>query len=357
VSAGVKRPKGYRGAKQNEQRRAARAPALEDEAVILTGVRSALLHYGGALERWTALAKKGATDEDVWAHIRRSLGEHGYSGGPGMPSVHHWGGTRPRIVVEEPERRGRRGARKARTVAGVELLRAARWLFEIPLPGERWDDCVCSAPPCVCGAAAVNKQRVEARARRARAPKPPTPERAVAAGGHIKKCLSTEWYTPESLLAPVRLVLTGDELAPIPLDPYSPPHNPTRAARFFTVREDGNTQPWDAPWFAQPPYGRALRPALAKIGAESLTFHAGARMPGIALLPCSRWEQGYMHDLLRRAVVVCYVRKRVKFVKASTGDAVGGTPMASMFLGFNVDPLAFAAAFRDVGLCLYTSEL
>lgn len=367
----VARPKNYRGARQNAAREHAKAPLLKDEAVILAGVREALLHYGGALERWTALAKKGATDDEVRDHIRRSLGEHGYSGGPGQPCVHHWGGARPRVVIEEPERRGRRAPRKVRTVQGAELLRAARWLFKIAAPGERWRSCVvCGDDIAIVGGKtelhkAPGKKswcrgsRLPAfsRARPAKRPKKtkPAPERAVAAGGHIKKCLSVDWWTPPELLERVRLVL-GD---PIPLDPFTAPSNPTGAARFYTLRENGLAQPWDAPWFANPPYGRALRPSLAKIVRESITRHAGCLdpLPGVALLPCSRWEQGYLHDVLRAASVVCFVRKRIKFVKASSGDRVGGTPMASMFLGFNVDVPTFMAALDDVGLCLRTSEI
>jgi hypothetical protein len=414
VSAGVKRPKGYRGAKQNAALYARNAEQIADEAFILSCVKHVLRDSRGEL---AALAKAGASNGEVRAAVGDALGIHGGTtgpAGPGGPHVSYWGGKAPRITVEDLNDavNGRKG--RARTLAGAELVRAVRWLFKIALPGKRWDedrDALEHGAPkptwgdhvfegggyeASCARCSLQRRFVQRRSLRRRdkgalvryleirwgdegrwsiwkkpsKPPPCTPaglgkpraeptgrEPAVPAGGYLKKCLGVEWYTPESLLAPVRLVLTGDELAPIPLDPFNAPHNPTGAARFFTKAEDGCARAWDAPWFVNPPYGRALRPALAKIGAESLTFHAGARMPGVALLPCSRWEQGYMHDLLRRAVAVCYVRKRVKFVKGETGDAVGGTPMASMFLGFNVDPLAFAAAFRDVGLCLYTSEL
>lgn len=91
--------------------------------------------------------------------------------------------------------------------------------------------------------------------------------------------------------------------------------------------------------FVNPPYGKALRPWLAKIVQEA---KGGTHM--IALLPCARFEQGYLHELLEQAQAVCWVRKRVAFIRAETGDAVGGNAYASMFLLFNGDADRFAEA-------------
>jgi hypothetical protein len=186
--------------------------------------------------------------------------------------------------------------------------------------------------------------------RRARAAKAAgvTPEPKARCGGILTTTLAIDWQTPPELLLPVRRVLGGT----IPLDVATAPNNPTGAARFFTGAPgaDGLIEPWDEPWFCNPPYGRALKTWLALM----VTAHSRR---GVALLPCSRWEQGYMHDLLRAADTWCLIRKRVAFIRAETGDRVGGNPYASFFLGFGIDPGEWGEAFGPVGLCLATREV
>ena len=72
----------------------------------------------------------------------------------------------------------------------------------------------------------------------------------------------------------------------------------------------------------------------------------------LALLPASRWETAYLHQLLALEGVVCFHRGRVKFVSSRDGAAVAGNPGANMILGLNVDRARFARAFGPLGLCL-----
>jgi site-specific DNA-methyltransferase (adenine-specific) len=176
----------------------------------------------------------------------------------------------------------------------------------------------------------------------------------LAAAGKLpdKAARDLDYQTPEFILEPVRAYFGGV----IPFDPATTPANPTKAASFCCPDDpsgygptgcDGLAAEWHhvGPTFVNPPYGREMRKWLAKIAAEA---KAGAEI--IALLPVNRTEQGYMHEVLARASCVCWIRKRVAFIRPSTGLPARGNPYASMLLGFNVNCPRFWDAFRWVGL-------
>ncbi len=172
-----------------------------------------------------------------------------------------------------------------------------------------------------------------------------TPERKAPTGTITgKPTLDTDWLTPPELLHHVRAYFGGT----IPFDPATSPDNPTQALAYCTG--DAGDNGLDVDWaqhagvFVNPPYGRALRAWLGKIDKE-----ARKGVPIVSLLPCARWEQHYLQQTLTAANAICFVRKRVKFVRASSGDRPSGNPYANMFVAFNVDMDAFVRAFSQVG--------
>lgn len=166
-----------------------------------------------------------------------------------------------------------------------------------------------------------------------------------------KQCESVEWYTPESILETVRNYFGG----PIPLDPASPEHNPTRATVHYTVTDDGLTQDWAGGGvFLNPPYGEVMKAWMAKLYAESLLD-----TPVLALLPCgARFSTGYWQDyvLSERLNAVCFLRGRVAFVDQA-GTPQKGNPYDSALYGWNVDTEKFKAAFSQLGRVLTISEV
>ena len=171
----------------------------------------------------------------------------------------------------------------------------------------------------------------------------PRPERKAPTGTIAGPTLDTTWQTPPELLAPVRAYFGGV----IPFDPATAEDNPTGAEAIASA--DGLDCVWSehAGTFVNPPYGRVLRDWLAKMVRE-----AGSGAVIISLLPCARWEQAYFQEALAAANVCCFIRKRVNFIRPSTGDRVAGNPYANMFLAFNVDPAKFARAFACAGVVL-----
>lgn len=186
----------------------------------------------------------------------------------------------------------------------------------------------------------------------------------VHAGGIIRTSLDNTWRTPEYILDAARAYFGGA----IPFDPATTNANPTAAMRYCALpappeeREpslfgepeqvgtlsgpDGLSIAWDAPTWVNPPYGEFLRAWLLKIVAE-----AARGTPIISLIPCSRWEQGYLTDVLAAANAVCFHRGRISFISSIDNVPVDGNPTASMLLGFNVDEGKFRKAFRDIGAC------
>lgn len=119
-------------------------------------------------------------------------------------------------------------------------------------------------------------------------------------GGHE---LQTH-LTPAYVLEPVRAALGGS----IDLDPCTTSTNPTGAAAFFTVADDGLDQPWEARTiYVNPPYGRAREPWVVRcIAAAS----AGARV--VLLIPAHTDTRAFQRAAASSTALVL-VKGRVKF--------------------------------------------
>jgi phage N-6-adenine-methyltransferase len=164
-----------------------------------------------------------------------------------------------------------------------------------------------------------------------------------------KQARDLDYQTPENILECVRAYFAG----PIPLDPATAANNPTQAIRYYTPNDDGLLWDW-LPFgvFVNPPYGSEMRNWLGKIAHEA---KSGTEI--LALLPVNRFEQGYLHDVLAFTNAICWIRKRVSFIRPSTGEKAKGNPYASMLLGLNCNRGRFSLAFSSLGYCWRTEEL
>lgn len=167
-------------------------------------------------------------------------------------------------------------------------------------------------------------------------------QRKAPAGTITGPCMDKRWQTPPELLVPPREYWGGR----IPFDAATSEDNPTNAKRFATEADNSLSIKWPSQVYINPPYGDDLFAFMGKIAWEAQLGNTV-----IALLPCSRWEQRYWQMSLIHAGAVCWIRKRVSFIRPSSGDRVDGNPYANMFLGFNVDLEKFASAFGRVGAC------
>jgi len=118
---------------------------------------------------------------------------------------------------------------------------------------------------------------------------------------------SDDYYTPKWLFDALKVEFDLDVACP----PEGPLHTP--AKRFYSMKHDGLTQPWEGRVWMNPPYSGP------KPWVERFIEHAN----GIALLPFakSKWHQ----DLWDSDASMVYVRV-ITFVKGDTN--LGQAPFA-----------------------------
>ena len=126
----------------------------------------------------------------------------------------------------------------------------------------------------------------------------------------------TDWETPPELFAVLQR-----EFGPFTLDPCAAKgqHTATEVkaagGRYFTLAEDGLSQPWSGVVYLNPPYGRELGKWTAKARYE-VCREGVERIVG--LLPVRSDTRWWHRDVEGRAYVRL-LKGRVRFVGGSTG--------------------------------------
>ena len=129
---------------------------------------------------------------------------------------------------------------------------------------------------------------------------------------------SKEWYTPPKIFEALG--------ARFDLDPASPgadkvPWIP--AVRHCTIADDGLRQDWGgARVWLNPPYGADT--------AEWMRKFIRSDCSGLMLV-FSRTDTAWFHELAVHATAMCFVRKRIQFVRGD-GYVGGGSGAASLLL-------------------------
>lgn len=158
-----------------------------------------------------------------------------------------------------------------------------------------------------------------------------------------KQSVDRDFQTPPVIKAAVQVYFGGA----IPLDPFTVESNPMGALDWcYPGGADGFQVPWHAIGgvYVNPPFGRE---EIEKIGLEA---SLGCEI--LALLPQNRSETSYWQRCVaERAPVVCWIRKRVAFLRSSTGLPANSNPYASAIWGFNVDVDRFVRALSCLGAC------
>ena len=133
--------------------------------------------------------------------------------------------------------------------------------------------------------------------------------------------------TPSYVLDPVRQALGSIEL-----DPCTLPDNPVGAERFYTVDDDGLTQPWDARTiFVNPPYGKAREPWVERCIEAAVL---GAKV--VLLIPAHTDTRIFQRAVTTGADVV-FIRGRVKFGTLRPNRRQEAASHPSALIGWNVD--------------------
>lgn len=147
-----------------------------------------------------------------------------------------------------------------------------------------------------------------------------------------------DWNTPTWVLEAVRKFASGT----IGLDPCSNSSSVVGAKKSFIKEDNSLVRDWGGYGlvFINPPYSRELFiPFSAKIVEE-----AAKDVEIIALVP-TNCETKAWQDYLWKANAICFLNRRVKFLKSGVeqGSPAGGNALA--YFGKNVD--GFATNFNN----------
>jgi DNA N-6-adenine-methyltransferase (Dam) len=135
-------------------------------------------------------------------------------------------------------------------------------------------------------------------------------------------------FTPAYVLTLIRQDLGG-----IGLDPCTLPSNPVGADRFYTVGDDGLTQPWSRPgWlpsiFVNPPYGKAREPWVDRC------VYYGREQKVCLLIPAAT-DTRVFQRAASAADAVVFVRGRLKFGTLRPNRRQHAASHPSALIGWN----------------------
>jgi phage N-6-adenine-methyltransferase len=162
------------------------------------------------------------------------------------------------------------------------------------------------------------------------------PGRAVVSTGYHQHASSTgspgayrngitEWPTPQWLVDQL-----AEEFGPFDLDPASTTEN-AKAPAYFTIVDDGLSQPWHGRVFCNPPYGKTSTSRwLAKARAEVDLGHA----EWVVCLVPARVETAWWRECVVDPTVFVRVIGRIRWHPAGRGEA----PFASAIIVFGKIP-------------------
>jgi phage N-6-adenine-methyltransferase len=154
-----------------------------------------------------------------------------------------------------------------------------------------------------------------------------------------------EWYTPPELTHAAR-----DVLGVIDLDPASSEaaNRTVKAARFYTVDDDGLAQDWKGRVWMNPPYSTGV---VDRFVFKLLDVFQSGDVPAAVVLTNNATDTRWWQALARRSAAVCMVAGRVRF-RAASGEVAGAglQGQSVCYLGDHVS--TFTERFREFGVVL-----
>jgi DNA polymerase-1 len=157
---------------------------------------------------------------------------------------------------------------------------------------------------------------------------------------------NVEWYTPPEILEAARAVLGGIDLDPASCEIAQ---RTVKAARYYTVADDGLAQDWHGRVWLNTPYaaglvGRFVEKLLAHVEAGDVT--------AAILLTNNATDTRWFQAASRAAAAACFPSGRIRFAGP---EGPRRTPLQGQaILYFGPTPRAFVARFGGFGRCLVT---
>ena len=150
-----------------------------------------------------------------------------------------------------------------------------------------------------------------------------------------------EWYTPPAIVEACR-----EALGSIDLDPASceTAQRTVKAARHFTLADDGLAHEWAGRVFLNPPYSKNAKRAFLVQLAEN--YQAGAVTAAVAVLSVDL-TPSWFEPLRPLYSAKATIRGRVNFFKEHPED-MRNPAFGSSIVYLGPERERFAAAFRDM---------
>ena len=149
---------------------------------------------------------------------------------------------------------------------------------------------------------------------------------------------SDDWYTPADLLEAIGETYDLDPCAP----EYGRAYYAVKAAREYTITDDGLSKPWEGFVFMNPPFGgrNGHVPWLVKFLEHGY---------GIAVVRAYT-SAGWFHEHAVKADAMCFPRGKTKFVRPD--GTIGKAPGHGIVLLGMGERAVRALKRANLGLCL-----
>lgn len=148
---------------------------------------------------------------------------------------------------------------------------------------------------------------------------------------------NADWYTPEWIFKLLGVVFDLDPCQPQGGIEWIP------ARRYYSLREDGLSQPWEGRVWLNPPYGKHTAAWLDKMHRHG---------NGIALI-FARTDCGWFHESVAKADAILFLRGRVRFIDGLGVSANGGAGSGSMLIAWGEANVRALEGIRDRGHLVY----
>jgi phage N-6-adenine-methyltransferase len=150
-----------------------------------------------------------------------------------------------------------------------------------------------------------------------------------------------EWCTPKQYVDAARAVLGG-----IDLDPATSlfAQSRVRAAKFFTIDDDGLRQAWQGRVWINPPYGQRIADFVSKLVREVKNGNVKAAI----MLTHNNTDTQWFQKAASACTAICFNRGRILFEQSD--GRVGGARRGQAFFYFGTDVAAFRKVFSELGV-------
>lgn len=155
-----------------------------------------------------------------------------------------------------------------------------------------------------------------------------------------------EWYTPPEFIEAARRVMGS-----IDTDPASSEiaNRTVGAATFYTVEDDGLTQPWQGNVWMNPPYAQ---PLIEEFATALVTRWKDSEISQACVLVNNATDTQWFQRMAKRASFICFIAKRVRFLDP---QGLPGAPLqgqAALYFGPSGE--RFSEEFKAFGTIMKT---